>query len=164
MCSHRTQGVNKRSAVLDFQSLNCIRIITGPPLRRIIDHPRIKATSPGSAKFKKNFRKLGCQTFIKVIDAEHVTMEHLTLSPGRKARRISLSDAAVHIPFHIRNFGLAQYLGNHGVNMIDYFRAGEIKDILVAPVGNRSSRCMDDPIRMGPEKITIRVHHFRLEP
>ena len=164
MASDAADRIAVCGAVLYLEALRRVCVVTGPCLRRVIEHAGIKAPSPAGAGFKQDLGKFPGQPIIQIIDPQYITVEHLPLPVCRKGGWITLGNAPVHIPFYIWNPGFPQYFRHHLINSAYHLRTGIVQYILIPSVGTASARNMEDPVRMLPIKSGILIDHFRLKP
>ena len=57
MRAHRNRRVDQACAILDLQPLDCIGIITGPYLRHIVEHTRVKTPAAARAALEQHIRE-----------------------------------------------------------------------------------------------------------
>ena len=164
MASHAYNRIAVGSSVLDLQTLHSVRVIAGPCLRRIIEHSRVKPGASARAGFKQDMREIADQPFIQRIYSQNMPVEYLPLPVSRKGRTVTLRDAAVHIPFDIRDFCISDHLPEHAIDTVHNLRSGKVEYALMPAQRTGSVRYMKDPVRMRPVEVGIRIHHLRLDP
>ena len=164
VAAHADNRIAVGRTVLDLQAFYRIGIVAGPCLGRVIEHTRVKPCPAACAGLKENLRKCTGQAFIKVINTQNIAVEHFSLLICRESSAPAFADAAVHIPFDIRDFCMGQDLCHHFVNAVYHLRAGKVQDILEAAVGDGAVRRLQDPVRVGAVQIGILIHHLWFKP
>ena len=159
--AYRSGRIEERSAILNLQPIQRIRIVTAPDLRRIIHHPGIKPSAAAAAALNQHIRITFHEILQKFIDAQHIVMGHLPRTP---LLGINIGNAPVHIPFYILHIALIQYTTNLFKYMIPYFCPGKIKYKLISGMYRLPARYPHDPVRMGAVQIAVFGNHLRFNP
>ncbi len=146
MGADAADGITQGGAILDLHPLHRIRVIACPSLRRIIQHAWVEPAAPAGTGLKEYMREFLRQPLVQLIDAKDITVEHFPLPVCRQGLAIALGNAAVHIPFNIRNFCLPQDGGHHPINRVHNLRPGEIQYILIPAVASGAVRGLQQPV------------------
>ncbi len=104
MRTHAAYRIAQGSAILNFQPFHRVTVVTDPALGRIVEHPRIEPPAAAGTGLKEYLREFCRQPVIQIVHSQYIPVVDLSLPVRRPACRIAFRDAAVHIPFDIRNF------------------------------------------------------------
>ncbi|MNE70920.1 hypothetical protein D3C80_1667490 [compost metagenome] len=105
--THGTNRVHETRSVLYLEPADRIGIVACPRLRHIVEYARIETSSPTGTAFEQDMREAACDGLHHPVQTEHVTVRSLSLTLSRESRRAYFGHVAVHIPFHISDWGTA---------------------------------------------------------
>ena len=80
----RGDRVEERRAVLNAQTVDRVGVITAPDLRCIVQHTGIETSAAAAAALDHDIRVVPVQPLKKIIQTEHVIIEHAALVLGLK--------------------------------------------------------------------------------
>ena len=103
MSTHRGQRIYQLRSFLNPKPLDRIRIIGGPDLRAVIQHPCIKSGSAGGAVLQKKIREISQESLLHLIQSQNITVIQLPCMLRIQRNASNVRKIPVHIPFHIVN-------------------------------------------------------------
>ena len=153
------QSVGPTWAPLDHQPVQGVIGVGGPDPVRPRQHAQIRATAAGGAGLDLHPRMLPAQLVEHGIEALHMGVRgHAAVRAAR------VRDIPVHVPLDVADRQRPQQGVDPGLDVGAHVVAAEVEDELVAEGQLRRRGGGQNPVRMGPEQVAVRIDHFRLEP
>ena len=146
-------GIEITEVFLDLQAGNGIGIVAAPNLGTEAQHTQVKPVTTGCAAFQKNMGSGMEDAAQHLIEAQNIAV--CLLAQG--------DTMTIHIPLYIGNIGIVQNVGHILYDIVPDFCPGQIQKQFVSS-GEGCKAIGQRPIGMGPVKIRIRIHRFRLKP
>ncbi len=164
MRSHSRYRIPQRGSVLNRRTVQRVRVVTGPDLRRVVQHAGVKPSASAAAALDQDLRKPLMKLLQHIVQSQNITVGKFALVLRIQAQTVFVADAAVHIPLHIADRCAPQDRADPFQNIIADLPSGKIQNQLVSGKAGLPPRSRNRPVRMRPVKITVNRNGLRLEP
>ena len=164
MGPHGAGGIAQACAPLNKQSLRRVRIVAGPGLRHVVQHPGVKPAASAAAALKQHLRE-GCRNLLQhPVEPQHVPVGGFAFPPVQQQRGTGLLEVPVHVPFDIADVRAFQHVGYRSDHIFLYILPAHVQNQLIPCGGSAPALRVQAPVRMRPVQVAVRRYHLRLKP
>ena len=119
MGPYRRRRIDKGGTILDLQSVDGVRVVAAPDLRRIVEHSRVEASAAAAASLDQDIRIALHDPLQEIIQPQHIVVKDSSLAVRRSG--IDISDTPVHIPLDIFHVALIEHSADLLINIVYNF-------------------------------------------